>query len=600
MTEHQTSLTPARPGLVRRLQGYVGSLLAIEAGGSAREQTQDALLKRLVLLYVLVQLVGALWDLPGDHGWENDGIAPRGVFSGLSGNLKPGNAHRYPLFHYVLSLIASLPALLLTPLAAGSLGKTALLEAGAGTLVMTGVSLCVKLLGIGLSALALLALAAFTRRSASVEASRCAAAFCALNLSFAYYGRASNLDGPYLAWSALLLERLSLLGQGDARAQAARYVQMGLLGAAAVATKDQAYAVVFPLFAVAGVHALMARSLPRLVRLALSAGAGYAVFSGALFNPRGFAARITMLRGTNSQDWKIYEDTSLGLWTNVGDLAGNVPMWWWPWPVLVLAGLGLCVCLVWGTRDRKLLPLLPLVMGLGGLCLFTLVVRRNDHRFVLPAAFVASYYAGVGASALLRASSGRARRATQVGLGLLFAAAGFQNLLLLVTQFSDGRRQVAAFLAERPRGTRVETYGLPVYQPHYWLGSDAPYQVTRLQPLSGEPWAPIRGLTNVRDSYANLSARGPDILLIPEGFAMRYFERTLRPGERLSEQERKAQLDRDATEFMRAAVANELPGYELLFVAGEDLPAPLARLGLSPVSVHGSTGMRYWVLSKKG
>ena len=33
----------------------------------------------------------------------------RGLFAGLWGNLQPGNAHRYPLLHHLLSAIASLP-----------------------------------------------------------------------------------------------------------------------------------------------------------------------------------------------------------------------------------------------------------------------------------------------------------------------------------------------------------------------------------------------------------------------------------------------------------------------------------------------------------
>ena len=588
MPEHTPALPPARPSLLRRGAGYLGSLLS-----------DDLLLKRILLAYMAVQLVGALWDLPGDHGWENDGIAPRGVFSSLSGNLKPGNAHRYPLLHYVLSLLVSLPALVLTPFAAGGFNKAALLEAGAGPLVMTGVSLCVKLLSIGLSSLTLLALSTFARRSANLQASHFAALFCALNLSFAYYGRVSNLDGPYLAWSALLLERLSLLGQGSEQVQRRRSVQMGLLAAAAVATKDQAYAVVFPLLAVAFVHALRRGSLAQLGRLAGSSALGYAVFSGALFNPRGFVARLALLSGPNSQDWKVYEDNWLGLRDNVVDIAGNLTSWWWPWPVLVLVALGLVVACVWALRDRQRLALLPLGMGLGGLCLFTLVVRRNEHRFVLPAAFVASYYAGLGASALVQAARGKLKPVVLSGLSLLLMSCGFRNLLLLVTQFNDGRREVAAWLSQEPAGTRVETYGLPVYQPHYRLDAKAPYHVTRLQPKSGEPWAPIRGLDDVRAAYADVTQRRPDVLVIPEGFAMRYFERPLRPGERLSELERRAQRDEDATRFMRAAVHDQLPGYRLAFVAGEKLPEPWRSWGSQPVSIHGSTGMRTWVLVRR-
>ena len=65
----------------------------------AREDKQVTL---LVGIFSALQVASALWDLPCMYGWENDGIAPRDLFGGLSANLTPGGAHRYPLFHYLL------------------------------------------------------------------------------------------------------------------------------------------------------------------------------------------------------------------------------------------------------------------------------------------------------------------------------------------------------------------------------------------------------------------------------------------------------------------------------------------------------------------
>ncbi len=593
--------TPARMGKrgffragLGRLTDYVRSLLAAE--DEQGEGRADPVLARILLIFVIAQLAGALWDLPGDHGWENDGIAPRGLFSGLAGNLTPGSAYRYPLLHFVLSLIVSLPALLLTPFVAGGLEGKALYAAGQSAVVMTGISLAVKALTIAMGTLAVLALAAFARRTVDLRAARLTALFCALNMSFAFYARSSNLDVPYLAWAALLLERLSLSDRGSPEERVRRYVQMGVLGAAAVATKDQAYAVVFPLFAIACVQALRERAFPLVLRLGASAAVSYAVLSGALFNPTGFLARLELLRGPNSQDWKVYDDTSLGLWRNVLDLAHKIPGWWWPWPVLILVGFGLLLCLVWAVRDRDFAPLFPLWMGLGSLLLFTLVVRRSEPRFVLPLAFVASYYAGVGAGALLNAARDRGAVLTlRAGLVLVCIVSALRSGALLATQWDDGRREVARWLAERPPGTRVETYGLPVYLPHFWLGEDAPYRVTRLQPRTGKPFAPMPGIEDVRDRYANVGARKPDVLVIPEGFVSRYLEAELAPGQRISEQLRRAQSDQDATDFMRRALRGELPGYELAFVAQAELPGFLRALGYEPVRIHGSTGTRTWV-----
>jgi 4-amino-4-deoxy-L-arabinose transferase-like glycosyltransferase len=67
-----------------------------------------------------------------------------------------------------------------------------------------------------------------------------AAAACTLNATLTYYGQVTNLDGPYLFWSAL-----SLWGWMRAIAEREpRHLRWAALSAAAaVATKDQAYAV---------------------------------------------------------------------------------------------------------------------------------------------------------------------------------------------------------------------------------------------------------------------------------------------------------------------------------------------------------------------
>jgi hypothetical protein len=48
-------------------------------------------------------------------------------------------------------------------------------------------------------------------------------------------------------------------------------------------------------------------------------------------------------------------------------------------------------------HSRRLAPLMPLLMALSSVVLFTLVAKRAEHRFLLPAAFLATYYAGAGA-----------------------------------------------------------------------------------------------------------------------------------------------------------------------------------------------------------
>ena len=76
-----------------------------------------------------------------------------------------------------------------------------------------------------------------------------AAGACALGFGLTYYGQVSNLDVPYLFWGLLAL----LWGMRAVMERAPRRLWgAALFAAAAVATKDQAYA----LFALAGLHAV--------------------------------------------------------------------------------------------------------------------------------------------------------------------------------------------------------------------------------------------------------------------------------------------------------------------------------------------------------
>lgn len=552
---------------------------------------EDRVVSRIACVFALVQVAGSLWDLPGNHGWENDGIAPLGLFSGLASSLAPGSANRYPLLHYVISLVAAIPALLLVPILSPSWAKRDLSATATSSVVMTGVSIGVKLVSIAMSTLTLLLLARYARRTSGDRAAVWTALFFTVNLSLSYYGRVSNLDGPYLFWSALALDRLAYL---RVLPSASNYRLLGVFAAAAMATKDQAYSVVFPLLAVAAWQ-------HRRGALQMAGGffGAYVVLSGALINPTGFVARIRLLTGPNSQDWQVYEAGWSGFRRNVLDLAASVPAWWWPLPVLVLALLGLGWAIHAARRQGRIDALVPSIMAVGSLALFTLVVRRAEHRFLLPSALAATYYAGLGASALGSWSLRRnvAFMAVRGILLLSFASAALPCVALLFTQWGDTRRAVAAWLSAQPAGTTVETYGLPVYQPHF--ESDARYAVWRLQPSTTKPWAVLPGVSQREGRYQELTLRRPDVVVVTEGFASRYLGRPLLPGQRLSTHEQRALADGDAVSFFRQITQGGWPGYRVALGAEPTLPHWLAALGFTPVQVHGSTGLRSWLLVRE-
>ena len=144
----------------------------------------DLFVFRFACAYALLQWLLSWWDLPGSHGWENDGVAPRDIFGGLANNLTPGHAHRYPLFHYLLIAILSCPVWLAAVFAAPDWQEASLRAALLSPAVMTGVSLVAKALSAVMSGVALVALASVCRAGFDRSSGRCAVVVAAFNFSF--------------------------------------------------------------------------------------------------------------------------------------------------------------------------------------------------------------------------------------------------------------------------------------------------------------------------------------------------------------------------------------------------------------------------------
>jgi hypothetical protein len=431
--------------------------------------------------------------------------------------------------------------------------------------------------------------------------------FAATNLSVAYYGRATNMDGPYLMWTALAVDRLLLLARSGKRAD---YAWFAIFLAAGVATKDQAYAsfvLTLPLYFVL---------LPLLAPNSLAAGrdhwavsaraagialATYLVLSGTLFNPTGFPARVAQLTGSNSQDWKTYESSVFGWWQNLSDILSKQDEYWWPWPVVLFAWLGIAGSALAPARsfaNARAWRLLPSCVGVSSLVGFTLVVGRDAHRFVLPLGFWLACYAGAAAGALLDRCVGAWRRAGFVFVSVLAGFGVAYSLELVVTQWCDPRKDVERFLRAQPPGTRVETYGLGVYLPRFDLSPASPYTVTHLRADRTDRPPILPGLRVTVDSYARVAQRSPDLLVIPEAFAERFLEKSAgshRTGRKALEKYTKAE---GALEFFRRAAADDLPGYRRLGVGSVALPAWYTALGGRAIRVHASTARPVWVFAR--
>ena len=571
---------------------------------------EDRAIGLIVLVFALTQLSAIGWDLPGSYGWENDGVAPRDFFAGIAINLSPGQGHRYPLFHNLLVGVLSIPVLLPAALRADEWTLPALMEQILTVPTMTGVSIVAKVLGVIMACVSIFVVARIARRTVSVQAGRWAAIWAATSLSFAYYGRVSNLDGPYLMWTVLAIDRLLTVAE---ERQTKDYLIFGALAGAAVATKDQAYAG----FVLPGLIYLLLLPLrsdrpfgPRPAHYEKTAFATVAgalslgLLGGGLLNPTGFATRFAELTGGASHDWMTYERSWAGLMQNLRDVWLSQNDFSWPWIVVALCWFGVVLVLAVGGGagiQSRTFRLLPLCAGLSSLVFFTLVVARCEHRFLLPFGFWLSYYGGVGAAALLsraRLRSPALGHLATAAFASLVIFAGAHSLQVHLTQRGDARNEVIEYLAALEPGTTVETYYLLVHLPHFDVSDQSPYSVQRVSRRPIAQRNPLVGAKELDEPYGRVDQRRPDVLVVPEFTAREFIPRELREGEAAPAVHAAQREDEDARAFFGAVLNDTLSGYEVALIAEPELPSWAIALGLQPVQVHASVGNRQWILRR--
>ena len=141
-----------------------------------------------------------------------------------------------------------------------------------------------------------------------------------MNFGLTYYGQVSNLDVPYLFWGCLaLLWCMRVVVEQRPR----RFWPAALFAAAAIATKDQAYALF--LLGLPALLSVLVRADPwprthgRQIGLVVMPASSVSLFllllvDGAITNPSGFTRRIAFLAGPASQDYADYLHGPLAGW----------------------------------------------------------------------------------------------------------------------------------------------------------------------------------------------------------------------------------------------------------------------------------------------
>lgn len=554
-------------------------------------------LLRAPLFWILLaagglRLAGLFWGLPASDGWDDDGFTPRNFLTALALTWKPGSFFTYPPLHALLLALPALPVAGWALAHAPSLSQQDVIATITSPVYMTVFAVIGRLVAIAMSLGIIWCVGAMARLIAGARAGLFASAACALSVGLTYYGQVGNLDVPYLFWS--LLSLLALM-----RAIAGRELRQvwwaALLAAAAVATKDQAYAV-FALTVPAGLLLWFAadawpRENARRVGLTLLCAAAVALLAlllvdGALTNPWGFARRVAFLAGPASRDYAEYLQGPQG-W---GALLRDMLLYFGHgtgWAVLVLAALGLGLHLWKSKSALRIAGLLPVLAIVSFVICFNFAALRSDDRFLLPQAVLACVYIGIAAEALAFSSparrlAGRFILAT-LALVALHHVIGVDAAMLMDPRY-DAERWMAAHVAP---GDTVEIYGQNCFQPRFAPGM----AVSRVGQGALTVRNPLPGVTELRQAFG--APRHPRFIVVSAAWARRYLipQKPLAAGRIYSKIQQADFADADARGFF-AGLRDGSRGYRLVHASVHDdaiWPA---------VHIHDSLAETIWIFER--
>ncbi len=527
--------------------------------------------------------IGFAWGLPNSDTWSADAISPRACGLGaIAESYWPGHFHQYPPLHMLLLTALSLPWMALAAARAGT-DRDALERALLEPLPMTAIEVSARLVALAMFAGIAWCTATLWTPLAGRRAGIAAGLVVATNATLVYYAHTGNLEVPYLFWTMLALVEIDrVLGGEEARA-----TRTLLAVVAAALTKDQAagtFALVLP--ACLLVRPALARSRATW-KAAGVAAAAYAVVSGAVVNPTGFAKRVALLLGPASADWATYPKGWGGRAAIARDVVLSVPRYssWW---IAAAAFAGIAIVAAPGRGRRvatdRARALMPLLGAASFTLLFTFGARRTEDRFVLPQSVLVLPYACIAFEALAsRARAAWSRAALAAACIVAVAPALLGAIDVDATLLADARYDAERFLAALPPGTRVEMYGGPRFLPRIpgnvvavRVGEEDPRDRTRMPRLE-----------EVRARPADLAARAPAYVLLSTEFShaqsgaaapSRYGVTSYTSAD---DARFFADLDRGALGYARVAT------FECV------VPWPLKCR-----AIHGSTGMPIWIYGR--
>jgi hypothetical protein len=554
-------------------------------------------LARSPLFWILLaaaglRLAGLFWGLPATDGWDDDGFAPRNFLTALALTWKPGAYFTYPPLHALLLAVPALPVAGWALAHAPSLSQHDVVAAITRPAYMTYFAVLGRLISLAMSLGIIWCVSEMTRVAAGARAGLLAAIACALNFGLTYYGQVSNLDVPYLFWACLaLLWCMRTIQEQQPR----RFWPAALFAAAAVATKDQAYALFLlslPLFLVLWfVTDAWPRAHARKIALTLVPAAIVALFllllvDGAITNPSGFLHRIAFLAGPASQDYAEYLHGPSGWLALLGDMGGIFARGYGV-AAMVLTVLGIGAHILRSRGGARVAGLLPLFAIVSFIICFNFAALRSDDRFLLPQSVLSCVYIGIAAEMLAFPARNWMRLAGRGVLMLVALAALHQavavNAALLFDPRYDAERWMAAHV--RP-GDVIETYGQNCFLPRF----PPTARVIRVGQGSLKLRNPLPGVTEVRQPF--ILPRHPRFIVLSLAWAVRYLRPVtpLSPGRVWSRLQQLDFINTDARLHFQGLV-NGTAGYRLAYAARPSSLWPI-------VHIHDSLDEPVWIFER--
>lgn len=516
-----------------------------------------------------LRLAGLFWGLPASDGWDDDGFAPRNFLTALALTYKHGAAFTYPPLHAFFLALLTLPALGMALLQAPSFHQADVIGEFTKPQYMTFFAVTARLVNLVLSLGIIWCVGEMARLVAGRSAGLLAAGACALNFGLTYYGQVSNLDVPYLFWAMMAL----LWGmRAVAEHQPQRFWPAALFAAAAIATKDQAYALFLlslPVFLLAWFESdRWPRAHVRKILRTLLPAAAASLFllllvDGAITNPDGFARRLAFLTGPASADFATYPQGWDGLWALLMDMAA-----WFGGgtgtAATLVALLGFGIALRARDCSARMAGLLPALAILSFTLCFNFTALRSDARFLLPQAVLGCVYIGIAAAWLVSLPRPWMRLGASAGIAVLALVSLHYCIAVSAAMLQDPRYEAEAWMRMHVRpGDAIETYGQSAYLPRF--PQDA--TVMRVGPRPPQARSPLPGVMEVQAPFA--ARRAPRFIVVNDWWMRHYTTpQSELGGHRLPSRAQAALYgDRPARFYFRALEDGGLP-YRLAHRAG--------------------------------